>query len=141
MNKHTVEMLGRLQALGFTADEALRLRRISMTLHRWNELECGTGDDRVTISVERDEQTGKPFFRRQWMGYNNQWQDVSRPYPDLEKGALRRLAKIMEAHPDLVSYHQTDPRGASLYILRQSDWPDRQNRLDSIYTRGIAVHD
>ena len=30
-----------LQSLGFDLDEAIQLRRISMTLHRWHELECG----------------------------------------------------------------------------------------------------
>ena len=30
-----------LQSLGFTRDEGEKLRRISMTLQRWHELECG----------------------------------------------------------------------------------------------------
>ena len=44
-------MFRALDTLGFTRTEAEQLRRISMTLHRWHELECGT--DRGAI--ERDE--------------------------------------------------------------------------------------
>ena len=42
--------------LGFTTDEAASLRRISLTLRRWYERECG--DDYGCI--ERDETTGRP---------------------------------------------------------------------------------
>ena len=42
-----------LLSLGFTTEEAARLRRISMTLHRWHELECGT--DSVCITRGRIE--------------------------------------------------------------------------------------
>ena len=31
-----------LRSLGFSNEEADKLRRISMTLRRWHELECGT---------------------------------------------------------------------------------------------------
>ena len=42
--------------------------------------------------------------------------------PDRERGALKRLAKIMAPrYPQLKSYVQGDPRGASLYIMREGD--------------------
>lgn len=47
-----------LQSLGFTHEECEQLRRISMTLHRWHEMECG--DDNGCI--EREEQTNKPYW-------------------------------------------------------------------------------
>lgn len=138
MNTQTLEMIQRLNSLGFDNQEAFALRRIAMVFDRWNELECGTGDNRVSLSIERDEETGKPFFRRQWMGYGNQWQDVRTPYPDKEKGAQKRLAKIMANHPDLVAYEQGDPRGPSLYIVRKSDL--NGSDIHANYTKGVAVY-
>ncbi len=141
-----------LRTLGFTSDEAESLRRISNTLQRWHEMECGN-DHGV---IERDEATGKPY----WFNYNSRYLQAndrrSRSLvADREAGALRRLAKIMrdvnerrfvgdvastlEAHcDDLNTYIQTDPRGAALYILRPGDIPAGAN-VESCYTRGICV--
>ena len=38
----------RVLALGINIDHARELRRISMTLHRWYELECGDGSKKPT---------------------------------------------------------------------------------------------
>jgi hypothetical protein len=131
-------MIQRLNTLGFDNEEAFALRRIALVFDRWNLLECGTGDNRVTLSIERDEETGKPFLRRQYMGYNNEWQDIRSPYPDKEKGAQKRLAKIMAKHPELIAYEQGDPRGASLYIVRKSDL--NGSDIHANYTKGVAVY-
>ena len=123
----------RLNALGFDYAEASQLLRIERTLHRWHELECGDESG----SIERDEATDKPYFRRQlWIG--NQWHDRKYPYPDKEKGALKRLAGIMASHPDLVSYQQGDPRGCALYILNKKDIR-KGEKIDAIYSRGLSV--
>ncbi len=128
--------------LGFTAGEAESLRRISMTLRRWHELECGTGEGQVSISVERD-QNEKPFKRIQYptkAGY------VDKRYPiaDRESGALRRLSAILaerngrESVP-ISHYVQTDPRGAALYIIRPGDVPAGAD-VGSYYSRGVCVY-
>jgi hypothetical protein len=112
-------------SLGFTSDEAAALRRISNTLRRWHELECGTDGG----FIERDEATGKPY----WLtDSGRRW-----PMADREAGALRRLQKIMEGRP-LSYFVQTDPRGAALYILRPSDVPEGLS-VESCYTRGVCV--
>ncbi len=130
MNKHTFAMIGRLQNAGVSEQDAWQLRRIAMTLSRWSELECGT--DRGCI--ERDEANGRPFWSDQSIGGGR------RHYiADRERGALKRLDDIMLRYPGLVHYHQTDPRGASLYILRMADCVPFAN-IDSYYSRGIAVH-
>jgi hypothetical protein len=49
------EIVRRLQDLGIGYDDAYRLRRISMTLQRWFELECGDGNDYGSWAIERDE--------------------------------------------------------------------------------------
>jgi hypothetical protein len=94
---------------------------------------------RLTLSVERDEETEKPFLRRQYMGYGGKWVDTRSPYPDKEKGALKRLEKIMAGKRELVSYHQGDPRGCALYIVRKSDLNGQD--INSVYNRGVAVCD
>jgi hypothetical protein len=151
-----------LMALGFRRDEADQLRRISMTLHRWHELECGNDNG----CIERDEETGRPFWHNSFTG---------RLYPlaDREKGALKRLKSIIEERnirasaeqivcPNcgqwqlidclnecikrrlapcrkVFSYIQGDPRGGALYILRPGDVPEGAD-VQSYYNRGICVY-
>ena len=125
-----------LRALGFTSVEAKTLRRISTTLQRWYELECGS-DHGV---IERDEATGTPY----WFNYRSRYLSANDPrscsrIADREAGALRRLAAIMSKHAPLTTYIQTDPRGACLYILRPGDIP-AGSKVDECYTRGICVY-
>ena len=128
MNRDTAKMLNRLTSIGISFDDAVALRRISMTLHRWHELECG--DDHGCI--ERDETTGKAYWR------DSRTMMLS-PMVDREAGALKRLGKIMINYPMLSVYIQGDPRGAALYILRPGDVP-QGCEADSYYSRGIAVY-
>lgn len=133
-----------LMQLGFTQQEAEQLRRISMTLRRWHELECGADSG----CIERDEETGRAYWRSAHTG--ERWSIADR-----ETGARKRLAKIMRAHHDrqtptwpdgkavypnpLAAYIQGDPRGAALYILRPGDVPEGES-ADAYYSRGICVY-
>lgn len=127
--------------LGFTHGESESLRRISMTLRRWHELECGIDGG----CVERDEATGIPY----WINYNSRYLSANDPrnrhrIADRESGALRRLAAIMAERNDresvpLSHYVQTDPRGAALYVIRPGDVPDGAD-VGSYYSRGVCVY-
>lgn len=134
MNKQAHEMLSELQSVGITSDDSYALRRIAMTLHRWHELECGYGNKYQSWSIERDEETGKPFM----CIYPHTGKFRRYPVADREKGALRRLAAIMARYPELSAYVQGDPRGAALYIIRPGDIPEGRS-VDSYYNNGIAV--
>ncbi|MCR4339544.1 MAG: hypothetical protein NUW01_06620 [Gemmatimonadaceae bacterium] len=148
-----------LIALGFTTDEAESLRRISIRLHRWHELECGTDSaclvrgtwDRESQSFNYDD-NGSPYFEFAGGSGRNRYQ----PTRDLETGAKRRLDAIIKARNErdavalslqqvldrrgaVRAYIQTDPRGAALYILRPGDVPDGQ-AVESYYNRGICVY-
>jgi hypothetical protein len=125
---------------GITYEDARALRRISMTLRRWFEYECGTGEGQVTRSIERDgdEPDSKPYMRVQYPSRDG-YVDRRWPIPDRETGARKRLAKIMAKYPTLAAYVQPDPRGAALYILRPGDVPEG-NRVDSCYSRGLVVY-
>lgn len=103
-------MQNALMAIGIASDDVSALRRISMQLHRWHELECGIDNG----AVERDEDTGKCYWHNSYTGKRY-------PCADRETGALRRLAAIMSRYPRLHAYVQTDPRGCALYILRPQD--------------------
>ena len=127
MNKDTLEMLNRLQGYGISFDDSLALRRIAMTFHSWDELECG--NDRGCI--ERDEATNKVY----WL---NAMTSKRFPIADRESGAIKRLEKIMKNYPELIAYHQGDCRGASLYIVKKSDLGEYT--IDSVYSRGVAVY-
>lgn len=123
------ELLGRLQR--FT-DKAIRahariLRRAEQTLHRWCQLECGDGNDYASWSIERDEQTGKPFM----VTHPHQGKSRRRSIPDREKGALIRVeATCLEL--GLHFWYQTDPRGCALYVSNEL-------LTDMNYTNGLAI--
>ena len=106
-----------------------------MTLHRWYELECGDGNDYASWGIEREDATEKPYL----VTYPHKGQSYRSVIPDREKGAKKRLAAVMARYPELSVYLQTDPRGASLYILRPGDVP-AGGRVDAWYSSGIAVH-
>ena len=148
---------------GIAHVDAIALRRISMTLHGWHELECGNSDDYKSYCLVRGDyaqpegparpfvELGKSRGKPKKIFIHN---DNGRPYmethyhdrnaaeyyrvDDRERGALKRLAAIMARYPDYQVYVQGDPRGASLYILRPGDVRDGAS-IDSCYSNGIAV--
>lgn len=124
----TEEMLRRLERVGINRTDAETLRRVSMQLHRWHELECGVDAG----GVERDETTGKVTWYSSHSG--RRWS-----YPDRETGALKRLKAIMSRYPGLSHYIQGDPRGCALYVLPPGTIPPGEN-VDAYYSRGIAVY-
>jgi hypothetical protein len=128
----------RLLNAGISFEHAQELRRISMTLHRWHELECGDGNDYASWCVSRGRKTGKVF----------EYDDNGKPYlerhahtenkpsytliADRERGALKRLAAIMANYPKLAAYVQGDPRGCALYV--------GEGLTDTNYSNGIAIY-
>jgi hypothetical protein len=134
--KKTPDCIPAMLRCGIAWDDAYALRRISMTLHRWHEAECGTQYG----CIERDEKTGLPY----WYNANSRYVAANdrRAYariPDREAGAHRRLAAIMSRYPSLTAYIQGDPRGCALYILRPGDVPEGE-QADSYYSRGLPVY-
>lgn len=94
-----------------TADEAGILRKAEKTLTRWGEQECGDSNESASWAIERDEKTGVPYRVIYW---NNGRQSRER-IPDREAGALKRVAKLAKSVGGYF-YHQTDPRGCTLYV-------------------------
>lgn len=138
MNRDTYDMIARLERLGIGREDCFALRRISMTLHRWHELECG--NDYGAIERDGNEPDSKPYMRRAyWL--NGKSVEQKWAIPDRETGARKRLAAIMERYKDkgLIAYVQGDPRGAALYILKPGDVPEGAG-VDSYYSRGVAVY-
>jgi hypothetical protein len=127
-SERQARMFAALHRIGIANDDATALRRISVTLRRWHELECGTEHGKI----ERNETTCRPFWRSSVNG--RQW-----PVADRETGARKRLASLMTRYPALSAYIQGDPRGAALYILRPGDVPAGAD-ADAYYSRGIAVY-
>jgi hypothetical protein len=133
-----LECVARLEQLGIERSDALALRRISMTLHRWHELECGDGNDYASWTIARGRKVNGSFEHDEngdsYLEYHSHKENKARysRIPDRERGALKRLRKIMANYPTLTPYVQGDPRGASLYILRPDDVGD--------YSRGVAVY-
>jgi len=147
MNTQTHHMLRNLENLGFSFDEARQLRRISMTFHAWDEAECGDSNNYASFSIERDEETNKPY-RCVYPHANNEVKRYA--IPDRETGAQRRLDKIIgdrnnrynQTNGDpgghVRAYHQSDCRGASLYIVLESDL--NGSDIHANYTKGVAVY-
>jgi hypothetical protein len=143
------ECLPRLTAIGINYPDAVALRRIAMTLHRWHELECGDGNAHASWCLTRGYKRGKnesTGFRydddgKPYLETHRHSENVPRytPVADRERGALKRLGKIMANYPALTSYIQGDPRGAPLYILRPGDVPEGAD-VSAYYSRGVAVY-
>ena len=128
----------RLLRAGISYEDASALRRISMTLHRWHELECGDGNDYASWCLVRGKKTGGEFeyddngqpFEERHIHTSNK--PIYTSVPDRERGALKRLVAIMAKYPKLSTYVQTDPRGCALYI--------GENLTNTNYSNGIAVY-
>ncbi|HEX2901217.1 MAG TPA: hypothetical protein VHS96_15980 [Bacteroidia bacterium] len=148
--KAKFELYSRLQALGFTYEEAVSLRRIEMTLQRWAEQECGDSNSYASWAIERDEETGKPFMVRHIYATPGLKGGMHKyPIADRETGALKRLRAIVAARDaryralggdgqnDLIPYHQTDCRGCMVYLVKRSDLDGKP--IDQVYNRGLAV--
>lgn len=142
---------GSLESLGFTRLESTQLIRIEMTLHRWAERECGDGSD---WAIERDEGGVA------WLVYHGEHGGIYAYRPrkaiDRETGALKRMGKIvatrnaresrlarglenpLDNQRPVSAFHQTDPRGAALYILRPGDVPPGEDAA-AYYSRGVCV--
>jgi hypothetical protein len=131
-----IHLSNALTNLGFSSSEIDQLLSVERGLHRWHELECGTGNDRVSVSVERDEKTEKPFKRVQFQTRSG-WIDRKTPCRDMEKANLSRLSRIMEGKT-CKAYVQGDPRGCALYILRPGDVPEGCDS-HAYYSRGLAI--
>ena len=106
-NLHLVTCLAR-KGIEATIEQANILRRAELTLSRWGERECGDGGGRY---VFRDDETGKTF--EEWEGIGGK--RVQRSCPDLETGALKRVADVCR-ELGAFFYHQTDPRGVTVYV-------------------------
>jgi hypothetical protein len=116
MNSKTIRRIESLaEKLNISSDDAWTLRRCSMTLHRWSELECGDGNNFASWCINRDASTGVPYMETH--PHAGQMRRVR--VADRERGALKRIATICAAN-GLHYYHQTDPRGASLYVARET---------------------
>lgn len=136
----------RMRALGFTWNEANALRRIERTLQRWAEQECGNSIDHCSWSIERDEEMEKPYRVTHYHHGMRASRITYLAIPDREKGALKRMLLIVAdrnaRHTDgaILSYHQCDPRGCMLYLVKENDLPNGDHtQLESHYTRGFAV--
>ena len=148
--KQKFELFARLQKLGFTYEESAALRRIEMTLQRWAEQECGDSNEYGSWAIERDETTEKPFRVHHHYRHGQGKDTVSRyAIADREAGALRRLKAIIHRRNEvfggdpmaggstIIPYHQADPRGCALYLIKTADVAGLP--LESCYTRGLAV--
>jgi len=157
-----------LQAAGISYEDACALRRISMTLHRWHELECGDGNSYGSWAIVRGykrkaipspelpapphkfvgfvhDDDGRPYLEHHHYQHGNGKDYVTHtPMADRERGALKRLDKIMTRYPDFASYVQGDPRGCALYIIPPNVLARLPEGADgdvgSIYSNGIAVY-
>ena len=138
-----------LMSLGFTQDEAESLRRISMTLRRWHERECGTDSGCIERGRrERNPETGKREFVNDETDapyWCSAFSDALYRIPDRERGAQKRLLAIINAEAKrhgecrYSAYIQSDPRGAALYIIRPGDVPEGGD-VSAYYSRGICVY-
>ena len=122
-----------LQSLGFTAEEAEQLRRISMTLQRWFEHECN-GD------IQRDETSGVTYRH---YGHNSSGPFLTTRTADRETGAKKRLAKILaRRNSDEVRHTSCATCGLDIEgIAPFSEWRDRGNNTGDEHHKHAPAQD
>jgi len=113
-----------LEPLGFTPQEIDSLLRCSRVLSTWAMHECNG-------AIQRDDETDKPYWYSTATG-----ERIGRT-ADREAGALARIKTLCDRH-GVTFYHQGDPRGCALYVIRPGDIPEGQ-KVGAYYTRGVAV--
>jgi len=130
--------LKKLTSKGITFSDASALRRIAITLHQWHELKCDKRNQGASWCIVRGlksgdvfnyDEAGKPYVARHFPATTRP--TFTRTF-DLERGALRRLAVIMQKYPALSAYVQANPRAYALYIGR--------NLTETNFDSGTAVH-
>jgi hypothetical protein len=131
--KERREAIDRAMSCGLSYQDAVSVRRIALTLHRWYELECGTEQG----AIERDEETNKPYFYYDANIYGT-WKRKRYKVADRETGALKRLKAIMAKYAPLTAYVQTDPRGGTIYLIRPGDIPEG-SKVEECYSRGVFI--
>ena len=124
MSKHRTNTLRTLYSMGIRDDDARALVRAERVLHTWAEPECNG-------AIQRDDDTGLPYWYSSVTGKR-----LGRT-SDREAGALKRVTAIA-ARYGLTAYHQGDPRGCALYLLRPGDVPEGAD-AGCYYSRGVAV--
>jgi hypothetical protein len=147
-----LQQAARQHGISLSLADARILRRAEMTLHRWDEQRCGwstPGPYGASIALVRDEDgDGLPYLEIHPNGGANvahslktRWERV----PDRERGALKRIKAICKkyAAPNgspLKYYHQSDPRGAALYIWPPHyRWSPETNYRDDSFAVCCAV--
>lgn len=133
----TAAFFDRMTNLGFSHAETDALLKAERALRRFAELECGISDANRSVSVYRDEETGRPFYRIEYR-VGNEWKTSTQPKRDTEKSALQTVARILAGKPGFSAYHQTDPRGVSLYLIRPGDIEAGEDAR-RLYNRGLAM--
>ena len=137
-----IQQAAKAHGIPLSLADARILRRAEMTLHRWDEEMCNG-----TIQRPWQENNGDPYAYvgdrpgRSIGGYTDdegtfreEWMFV----PDRERGALKRIQAVCEkyAAPNgspLKYYHQSDPRGAALYIEAP-----HYSMTETNYTRAVC---
>jgi len=116
-----------LERYGIVQEELDALLRCERTLSRWAEAECNG-------EIQRDEETGKPV---RYSGAQTGKLFSLGLTPDREAAALKRATALAALH-GLTIYHQSDPRGCTLYLIRPGDIPEGKD-VDAYYTNGVAI--
>lgn len=115
-------------ALSVTPETISALRRCSMTLHRWHELECGDCNNWASWCLERDEATGIPYM----VTYQHTGKTSRSRVADREASTLKRTARIC-SEAGLYCYVQTDPRGCALFVGLEPLNDQNYSRAHALY--------
>src|SRR5258706_2362538 len=130
MRKPKYDCVSTLQTLGITYADAESLRLISMTLHRWHELECGDGNNYGSWAIVRGAKIKLKDETERCHGWRFEHDDDGAAFlehyhylhvrreeyvtylslSDCERDVLKQLIVIIARYPELASYVQTDPR-------------------------------
>lgn len=108
----------------FTTAEWASLKRLAKVIHKWNEDECN--------GAIRWEGDNEEIPRRYYLDNYGTYTKAGPIMRNKEQQSLESAWKIAESHGYSV-YHQTDPRGCSLYLYHACDIP-KGGKIDELYS-------
>ena len=105
---------GDLIQKGISLNDAELLQRISRSLHRLDENLCNGYQD-----------------------YKGNWDEAAEKRAEKREERLEKQGKEIAEKYGLIFYHQSDPRGWSVYLVK----PEQLNEysIDAVYSQGIGV--
>ena len=125
----------RRQLPGFTISDIKDLQRLQERLHKWDERECGGCNPNWSEEIQDIED--KPHLCLSIKHHNYSDTKTEIVIRNVGYEVYKSINFLLEKYPEWSFYHQSDPRGVSVYLYKKENLKDGE-RIQEVYS-GIGV--